>query len=160
MINERIVRNFIQFLCEKLQDEFQQPALYSDSFIFEDADPPFSISEAHSLDKNREYIAYPTETIYKHPQFQDFMRKYNLITHNNTLLIKDAALLDNIKVSHFNLHMPFHKTVVTINGSLFNIPQRDYSLNFINDKEWVLHVYDSQSKTNKQLLYYFFSSIN
>lgn len=149
MINDRIVKNFIQFIKDKLDTPFQLPALYDDPFIFEDADPPFSLSL--DIDPEKEYIAYQAEKIYKHPEFQRFMQAYNLQIAKHKLQIREAALLDNIQVNHYNLHMPFHKTIVKIKG----LSHRDVSLNFINSKEWVLHVYDKNT-----LLYYFLCSVN
>lgn len=156
MINDRIVSNFIKLVQSKLDNQHQLPALYDDPFIYEDADAPFSITES-PLNPQKEYIAYSTEKIYKHPKFQSFQQSHNLlILDKHKLCLKEAVLLDDIHVVHWNLHMPFHKTIVHFKGQLVSHPNRSFSLNFINDKEWVMHVYDTQNKT---LLYYFFKSV-
>lgn len=159
MINDRIVTLFMSHIAQKLDQQFQLPTLYDDPFIFEDADPPFSIAETPTTQPQpqKEYIAYPTEKIYKHPKFQHFMKQNHLANSKHTLFLKEAKLLEHIKVTHLNLHMPFHKTIVKINGDVLDNPNRDYSLNFINDKEWVFHVYD---KSNKTLLHYFFTPVS
>lgn len=156
MINDRIVTNFINIIAQKLDQKFQLPILYDNHFIFEDADAPFSITE-RPTDPNKEYIAYQTQAIYKHPKFQEFKKQHHLANDKHKLFLQDVSLLDHIKVNHYNLHLPFHKTVVKINGDVFNTPNRDYSLNFINEKEWVFHIYNKQQNA---LQYYFFNPVN
>ena len=173
-----IENRFITFIKENLKKNInrfeysynQTLVLWDSRYIYEDVDT-FELFD--NYDNKKEYIVHDIKKIADTDAFKRFCdtpyftlnieydrNNYKILV--NPFLFKHEEA-ENIQKIMSQIKIHFHtneKMSAFIEGKLFNRPDRLFSFNFINNKEYVVHVYEVE-ETGKRgdMLFYVFQDI-
>ena len=159
-IKDESVISFLNILQHKIDNLTEFDPLSNNSILlWEDAYFYEKISEDEEL-------AHDIKKIIKHELFKDF--SYILEVNDNKIYLRHInrfkneydilqKILKYIKIIHHDHNNnQVRKMSINMDGELLSCPNRRYVLNFINNYEYVVHVYDKNIDT---MLFYIFIPI-
>ena len=175
MINQNITQKFLQLISEKMQTTIsnykysygQNIILWDQPYIYEDV----SDNSLHITPGNEsESIAYKVDIVCQQEEFIQELNKFKLkpkiykhliyipydISEDQSEFENILKLTEHIKIIHHtSSYAAFPKLSIKLDGKLLLRPDREYWINFINTKEYVVHVYqvDPRGKREQMLFY-------
>lgn len=156
---DSFARRFVAFLESRRRQG--EPSLWQSAFVYESLAEPSSFLT--DPDGSVECLAVSLETLSRDPIVAAYLSKNDLSVEGDRIFDRELAEACDFLNKHVSVFLHSkepRKMSIHVSGEPFGSPHRAYSLNFIKDGEYCLHVYAVDNGEKKSMLKHAFLSIN
>lgn len=149
----RVADRFVAFLDARRKRG--EPVLWEGEFAYESlAEVPRFVALP---EEGAECLAIPFQRLASHARVRAYLNENGLEAASDKIF--DAELLEACEFIERHVSVVLHsisreprKMSIHLDGAAFGRPQRAYSLNFVDDREYCVHVYSLENSGEKRML--------